>query len=138
MVGLYYGHTSKTLRKLYSWEKLATILSIWPVWRQDVEQKIIFLGMDMPIKTRREINYFLGEHMGMSFMFEHCVWPIYRQWWGNWSWSELMYEVVQVNDNSRIRPPTIQLRWGQHYVILHRDVVEWMFSNVEVMHLLGW
>jgi hypothetical protein len=54
------------------------------------------LGMDMPIKTKREINYFLGEHMGMSFFFEHCVWPVYRQWWGNWSWSELMYEVVQV------------------------------------------
>lgn len=63
-----------------------------------------------------------------------------------------MYEVVQVlaprlepeliasqvNDNSRIRPPTIQLRWGQHYVILHRDVIEWMFKSVEVMHLLGW
>lgn len=57
-----------------------------------------FVGMDMPIKTKREINYFLGEHMGMSFMFEHCEWPIYRQWWGNWSWSELMYEVVQVTE----------------------------------------
>jgi len=95
-------------------------------------------GMDMPIKTRREINYFLGEHMGMSFLYEHCVWPAYRQWWGNWSWSELLHEVVQVNDNSRIKPPTIQLKWGQHYVILHRDVVEWMFKNVEVLHLLGW
>eukprot|EP01126_Amoeba_proteus_P039456 TRINITY_DN4160_c0_g1_i11.p1 TRINITY_DN4160_c0_g1~~TRINITY_DN4160_c0_g1_i11.p1 ORF type:complete len:154 (-),score=13.48 TRINITY_DN4160_c0_g1_i11:273-734(-) len=32
----------------------------------------------------------------------------------------------------------MKLRWGQHYSILHRDVVEWMFKQVEILHLLSW
>lgn len=92
----------------------------------------------MPIKTRREINYFLGEHMGMSFIYEHCAWPHYRQWWRNFTWAELSTQVVQVNEAHRDGPPNLELRWGQHYVMLHRDMVEWMFDDVRILHLLAW
>eukprot|EP01126_Amoeba_proteus_P051115 TRINITY_DN6091_c0_g1_i6.p1 TRINITY_DN6091_c0_g1~~TRINITY_DN6091_c0_g1_i6.p1 ORF type:complete len:223 (-),score=35.88 TRINITY_DN6091_c0_g1_i6:358-1026(-) len=95
-------------------------------------------GVDMPIKTPREINYFLGEHRGKSFIYEHCVWPHYRQTWKNYTWAELNQQVVQVTDIKRIQPPKLKLRWGQHYVILHRDVVEWMFQQGKIMHLLSW
>lgn len=95
-------------------------------------------GIDMPIKTRREINYFLGEHMGMSFIYEHCEWPHYRQWWRNFTWAELSSQVVQVNEAWREGPPNLELRWGQHYVMLHRDMVEWMFDDVRILHLLSW
>eukprot|EP01126_Amoeba_proteus_P042647 TRINITY_DN4644_c0_g1_i6.p1 TRINITY_DN4644_c0_g1~~TRINITY_DN4644_c0_g1_i6.p1 ORF type:complete len:221 (-),score=32.22 TRINITY_DN4644_c0_g1_i6:86-748(-) len=95
-------------------------------------------GMDMPIKTKKEINYFLGEHMGKSFLYEHCSWPAYRQSWGDWAWVESPSRIIQVNEFQRITPPNLNLRWGQHYVILHRDVVEWMFSSVEIRHFMGW
>eukprot|EP01126_Amoeba_proteus_P000165 TRINITY_DN10063_c0_g1_i14.p1 TRINITY_DN10063_c0_g1~~TRINITY_DN10063_c0_g1_i14.p1 ORF type:complete len:315 (+),score=42.37 TRINITY_DN10063_c0_g1_i14:267-1211(+) len=117
----------------YGWTVLWTHLQNFKRAIQINQMRDYFInmaGIDMPIKTPREINFFLGEHMGKSFIYEHCVWPHYRQFWRNYTWSELNQQVVQVTDTNRVEPPNLTLRWGQHYVILHRDVVEWMFQQV--------
>lgn len=90
-----------------------------------------------PIKTTNEINYFLGEYMGMSFMEEDCIVDELRQVWVDWTWMEVKNGVIVASKGQRVRP-ILQLRYSDHPVILHRGVVEWMFDDSHALHVLYW
>lgn len=107
-------------------------------------------GMELPIQTRKEIRFFLGEHEPASFVNEYCVISEIRNYWVAWTWAEVKAGLVVVNKEARAVPTGVKLHYGSQYTyvytiklslnysILHRNIVEWMLEDLRMLHLSYW
>eukprot|EP01126_Amoeba_proteus_P052985 TRINITY_DN643_c0_g2_i2.p1 TRINITY_DN643_c0_g2~~TRINITY_DN643_c0_g2_i2.p1 ORF type:complete len:308 (+),score=47.83 TRINITY_DN643_c0_g2_i2:566-1489(+) len=95
-------------------------------------------GMELPIVTRRELRYFLGEHEPLSFLKEYCAYQEIRTFWVDWTWAEVKAGMVVVSKEKRLRPPGVQLHFGSQHSILHHSLVKWMLDDLRMLHLTFW
>lgn len=119
------------------WDHISNYMRIKQLG-EDRDYYINVSGMELPIQTRREIRFFLGEHEPASFVSEYCVISEIRNYWVAWTWVEVKAGLVVVNKEARALPVGIKLHYGSQYHILHHNIVDWMLDDLKMMHLSYW
>eukprot|EP01127_Copromyxa_protea_P001663 TRINITY_DN11618_c0_g1_i1.p1 TRINITY_DN11618_c0_g1~~TRINITY_DN11618_c0_g1_i1.p1 ORF type:complete len:478 (+),score=66.24 TRINITY_DN11618_c0_g1_i1:37-1434(+) len=125
----------------YGWSVLWNHLSNYMRIKQLGEDRDYYInvsGMELPIQTRREIRFFLGEHEPASFVSEYCVISEIRNYWVAWTWVEVKAGLVVVNKEARALPAGVTLHYGSQYHILHHNIVDWMLDDLKMTHLSYW
>jgi hypothetical protein len=124
---IYYGWS-------VMWNHISNYMRIKQL-NQTRDYYINVSGMELPIQTRKEIRFFLGEHYPASFVREYCVISEVRNFWVAWTWAEVKAGLVVVNKEARAVPAGVKLHYGSQYSILHRNIVDWMLDDLRMIHL---
>jgi len=127
---IYYGWS-------VMWNHISNFMRIKQL-NQTRDYYINVSGMELPIQTRKEIRFFLGEHAPASFVQEHCVISEVRNFWVAWTWAEVKAGLVVVNKEARAVPSGVKLHYGSQYSILHKTIVDWMLDDLRMIHLSYW
>jgi len=127
---IYYGWS-------VMWNHISNYMRIKQL-NQTRDYYINVSGMELPIQTRKEIRFFLGEHAPASFVQEHCVISEVRNFWVAWTWAEVKAGLVVVNKEARAVPAGVKLHYGSQYSILHKNIVDWMLDDLRMIHLSYW
>lgn len=102
----------------YGWSVMWNHISNYMRMKQLGEERDYYInvsGMEIPIQTRKEIRFFLGEHEPASFINEYCVISEIRNYWVAWTWAEVKAGLVVVNKEARAIPPGVKLHYGNQY-----------------------
>jgi len=119
------------------WNHISNYLRIKQL-NQTRDYYINVSGMELPIQTRKEIRFFLGEHEPTSFVQEYCTITETRSFWVSWTWAEVKAGLVVVNKEGRNLPAGVVLHYGSQYSILHHNIVDWMLDDLRMLHLIYW